>query len=405
MPLRLLCGLALCLLWGCGMRSDIHGFASYPGFATYFAEHPRSAELPTPEEQALLHRYRPELVLPPGHAGPIDFYRDYLPRTRMTDLATDEVLAEPPERAMLVENIADQTVALDLRQPITDPHPTVYGRVTHEAVDFPLARTNGESITRQLTFLSYHVPFAVSGLPARIGWLERTGVWLAEALLGWDRDDWHELDVYTAYTLVLDEQRQPFAVVLAQHNHHRSYLIHKDLNWPANDRLRLDVAERSNELYLASDDLTSVAHRTIPFSSHLDYLLSGEHKPWINGFDITVGLAAGGRLSEYTLQFLPPNDPFYAFEGWLGEYRPLWGYYVGRSGSPGADYYTHPALLPLGNTLKFAYLQDGDQQDIAAVRRYVDGWDIDVEAMLAYGGATLWADWQDWQSSPHPTAP
>jgi len=385
---------------GCGMRSGVEGFSAYPGFDAYFAAHPPAETPPGAADRALLARYRPRLVLPPGHAGTIDFYRDYLPQTRMVDLADGRLLADPPTPAELAARRLERTVALDLVADPPETHPAAYGKVTRERVLFA---TDTGSAALDLTFLTYNVPFAHSGLPAALGRTERLLVGLAHAVLGWDRDDWHELDVYTACTVVLGPDGAPFAVLLAQHNHHRAYLVGRDLAWPVDDRVRLDVAVSSNELYLASDAPGPVRHRTIPFPDDLDYLLSGRHAPLFNGFDVTYGSGAGGTETDYALEFLAPADPFYTFRGRLGEYRPFLGYYVGRSGSPGADYYTLPDLLPLGRTLQFAYLQDGDPDDIAAVRRHVHGRHMDIDALVDHGGRTLWRDWRALQA-PAPGA-
>ncbi len=390
----LLLTVAALALSACGMKSDINGFAAYPGFDAYFAAHPRTDQLPTEAEQALLERYRPILFLPPGHAGPIDFYRDYLTNTRMIDLADGKVLALSPKRDDLLAHNNHYTATVEL---ILDPEstrPTVYGRVSRESVLFPTAEDDPTGIKKALTFLTYSIPFAHSGLPKKLGRGQELIIRLAEAILGWDRDDWHQLDVYVAYTLVLDDRNTPIAVLLAQHNHHRSYLIGKDLEWPEDDRLRLDVAASSNEIYLSSDDNGPVTHRVIPHPGYLDYLLSGEHPPLAHGWDVTHGPNAGGRAVDYALTFLPPSDPFYTFKGRLGAYRPFMGRYVGRSGSPGADYYTMPPLLPLGTTLKFAYLQDGDPDDIAMVRTYIDDdFSRNIDPVVHYGGRTFYADW------------
>ena len=383
-------------LAACGMKSDIHGFAAYPGFDAYFSAHPRTDTLPTEDEQALLHRYRPIVYLPPGHAGPIDFYRDYLPNTRMIDLADGKVLVLSPNRNDLIAHGNSYTATLDLVLNPEITHPTVYGRITRESVLFPTSEDDPTGIKKQLTFLTYSIPFTHSGLPKKLGRGQELVIRLAETLLGWDRNDWHELDVYVAYTLVLDAQQTPIAVLIAQHNHHRSYLIGKDLEWPKDDRVRLDVAVSSTEIYLSSKDAKPVPHRTIPHPGRLDYLLSGENKPLAHGWDITYGPNAGGHAVDYALVFLPPSDPFYTFKGRLGEYRPFMGRYVGRSGSPGADYYTMPPLLPLGTTLKFAYLQDGDPEDIAMVRQYIRGdFSQHLDAMIRYGGRTFYADWMN----------
>ena len=55
----------------------------------------------------------------------------------------------------------------------------------------------------------------------------------------------------------------------------------------------------------------------------------------------------------------------------LGEYRPFFGLEIGRNGPPGADYYTLPELMPLGNLLKASYLHDGSLKDIHLVREAI----------------------------------
>lgn len=382
---------AVLLPVGCGVQGDVRGFSAYPGFDEYFASHPVDEDRPGGPDRDLLIRYRPRLILPPGGAGPIDFYGDYLPATRMLDLEAGTVLADPPSRADLWQYRSAETVGLDLVREIASPHATIYGRIRRERTHFP---TDQGDQVMTLTFLSYNVPFARSGLPAKLDWMERAGLTVMGWLAGWNSRDWHELDIYVAYTLVLDEALRPMAVILAQHNDHRSYLIGKDVSWPQDDRLSLDVAVSSNEIYLSNRERHPVAHRTIPFADRMDYLLSGEDPPFLEGMDVTYGLEAGGHEQDYDLRFLSPADPFYTFKGRLGEYRPFMGFYVGRSGSPGADYYTLPELLPLGNTLKFAYLQDGDAEDIATARRYLRDGPPDMAAVMSYGGRTLWRDWQ-----------
>ncbi|NIO04583.1 MAG: hypothetical protein GTN74_08205 [Proteobacteria bacterium] len=44
-------------------------------------------------------------------------------------------------------------------------------------------------------------------------------------------------------------------MILAQLNHHRTYLIGKDIALPVDGRMVFDIALRSNEAYPASDDL------------------------------------------------------------------------------------------------------------------------------------------------------
>ncbi|MGH9576701.1 MAG: hypothetical protein ACRD3R_04610, partial [Terriglobales bacterium] len=68
-------------------------FSLYPGFAKYFAEHPRRTVAATPEEQTLLERWRPRLWVGPGQEDPISFYQDYIAQGRLYD-AQGKLLSE-----------------------------------------------------------------------------------------------------------------------------------------------------------------------------------------------------------------------------------------------------------------------------------------------------------------------
>ncbi|UCG38966.1 MAG: hypothetical protein JSV00_01665, partial [bacterium] len=128
----------------------------------------------------------------------------------------------------------------------------------------------------------------------------------------------------------------------------------------------------------------------------MDYLLSGENGPLLRAQDVTRGVEAGGEEFDYDLKVLSPCDPLYTSRMLLGEPRPFLGMYLGRDGPPGSDYYTVPRLLPLGNTLKFSYLHDGDREDIAAVREAVDerAGTMDADRLMEHGGRRFLEDWE-----------
>ena len=98
-----------------------------------------------------------------------------------------------------------------------------------------------------------------------------------------------------------------------------------------------------------------------------------------------------------TLKTLSPCDPLYTSEMLLGQPRPFLGIYLGRDGPPGSDYYNMPKLLPMGNMLKFAYLKDGDPQDIALVRKAIDRKieRMNVEMIMEHGGRRFLEDWRE----------
>ena len=65
-------------------------------------------------------------------------------------------------------------------------------------------------------------------------------------------------------------------------------------------------------------------------------------------------------MADYQLGFLPPDDAFYAFAGYLGERRLL----PGRDGPPGADYNTLTALKPLYRQWVAGYWREGNSGDL-----------------------------------------
>lgn len=390
-----------------GCAPAYHTFADRPGFREFYADRCRDTPPAVSDTQRdLLERFRPVIILPPGGTYPIDFYRDYLPYTRLVSFPEGRVLEENVSVETLRRNLTSREAFLDLDRKryvadgldrrlgrespdsLRNRPPVVYGRVYEEDVTFPTA---AGSVSRRLTFLKYNLLFATSGLPWELGGLSRFLTWLSMA----DPEDWHELDNFVAVHVVLDERQAPVAVILAQHNHHRTYLAGRDIFAGIDGRFAFDVARRSNEIYPASGSTGPVRHRVIRWSLYLDYLLSGKNGPRLKAWDVTEGIGAGGRRIDYKLRFLSPCDPLYTSQMLLGETRSPMGIYLGRDGPPGSDYYNIPRLLPLGNLLKFAYLHDGDLKDIEAVRSAVDlpGKKIDVMSLMDHGGRRFYEDW------------
>lgn len=395
------------LLPGCS--GEYRTFADRPGFSEYYRDQCAGARVPVADhDRELLYHYRPRFVLPPGGSYPVDFYRDYIPYTRLKAWPERHVITDKVTRKILLDYRSSRSAYLDFdleryksdgldRRSGTDPSvplktrkPVIYGRVYRETVSFPDGKGGLED--RMLIFLKYNLIFPTSGLPADLSLTSDALVLLS----GLDRMDWHELDNFVAVHVVLDVREEPMAVILAQHNHHRTYLLGRDLPAPGNDRLTFDIALRSNEVYPASSSPVSIRHRVIRWDLYLDYLLSGDNGPILKAYDVTWGEKAGGSPFDYDLKFLSPCDPLYTSGMLLGEPRPFLGMYLGRDGPPGSDYYTTPELLPLGNLLKFSYLHEGEPSDIQAVRRAVDRGKktIDIELLVEYGGRRFLEDWK-----------
>ena len=392
-------------------KTSYHSFVDYPGFKEYYEKScgkGEPASIVSETEKKLLSKYRPRLILPPGGRYPIDFYEEYIPYTVMRRFPETTIVVDKVTPEILAAFQEDKKVYLDFqfdryRKAGLDRRvgnsnqlnskkrklPVVYGRFYQERVDFPDEK--GKFHSRDFTFLKYNVVFAFSGLPAIIF---PEGFETLLIIIGLGPDNWHELDNFVAIHVVLDEREKPVAVILAQHNHHRTFLIGKEIFFPSNGRMIFDIALRSNEIYPASDNEDPVKHRVIQWSLYFKYLLSGEDPPFFKGFDVTYGIKAGGVEMPYKLAFLSPCDPLYTAKIMLGEPRPFMGRYIGRDGPPGSDYYTIPSLLPLGNLLKFSYLHDYDPDDIRMVEKSIDlnKKEINVKRLMEYGGRSFYKD-------------
>jgi hypothetical protein len=391
--------LAIVTLASTSCARNYHTFADYPGMTEYYRDWCKVSPPPLSKEGLeLLEKHRPRFLLPPGGSYPIDFYRDYIPHTVLRTWPDKKLAGAPVTRGLLQKHRTSRDKYLDLdREQFLKawdeqhPEPVVYGRVYRESVAFPAE--DGSTETHDLTFLKYNLLFPTSGLPAEISFWSSILVGIG----GFDPADWHEMDNFVAAHIVLDEEGDPIAVILAQHNHHRTFVVGKDILPDPDGRFTFDIALRSNEIYPASESSQPAHHRVIRWSLYLDYLLSGENPPSLKGLDVTYGKGAGGQVIEPELVTLSPCDPLYTSEMLLGEPRPFFGMYLGRDGPPGSDYYNIPELLPMGNLLKFGHLHDDDEADIALVREAVDrrAESIDFKAVMEHGGERLLREWKE----------
>ena len=409
-PTLLLLLLFFVILSSSNCAKKYHTFADYPGMQEYYKDRCETPASPISERDLeLLEKHLPRFVLPPGGTYPIDFYRDYIPHTVLRSWPDKKKAGAPVTRGLLLKHRTSRDRYLDFNReefikvgveqrsspgsaaPTQSAGPVIYGRVFRESV--PFSAGNGRIESHYLTFLKYNLLFATSGLPAELSFWSGILVGLG----GLDTTDWHELDNFVAAHIVLGKEDDPIAVILAQHNHHRTFVAGRDITPDDDGRFTFDVALRSNEIYPASDSPEPIRHRVIRWNLYLDYLLSGENPPSLKGFDLTFGKSAGGQVIEPELVTLSSCDPLYTSEMLLGEPRPFFGMYLGRDGPPGSDYYNIPELLPTGNLLKFGHLHDEDPEDIAMVRDAVDrnSETMDLEAVMEHGGRRFLEEWKE----------
>lgn len=322
------------VLTGCAGGGN---FSEREGFSQWFERNPPSTSPASEQDVALLERYRPRLWVGPRSEGPISFYKDYISAGTLVDGAGKAISSAVTSDLLNRYREDSRAVFTHKKNSNAKIHPEALGRIQTAQVE-----TLGE-----LKFLSWHFVFRTSGLPHGLGGMKK----FAMGLVG-DLDDWHQLDHYTAVVLVLDNEEKPIAMLLQQHNYRRSFIFGCDVAWPKDDRVRVVAARGSNELYPYAPETTT--WRSVPFMDEagLSWLFEGKEQPTMSGDDV----ADPAREIEYEVNYVAGNDAFYSFQGFLGKKRLL----PGRSGPPGADYDTLPAMKDLGVKLTAFNWIEGD---------------------------------------------
>ena len=377
-PMMLLCCASVALVGCSTFEPDDQRFAKSVAAAS-------SSMLEWPQGEArtrlLLERYRPRLFVAPGSYRPLDFYRDYLPDTELVTIAGD-VVAAPPSREQLVEFERSAEHYLDYLVPPDEAlarkfemRPPIYGRVYTDTL----------KPDRELIFLKYSVVFPYSGLAADTGGLKGG----AARLLGQPKA-WHELDIHGAIHVILDgENQRPLGILLAQHNHHRVFLVGRDFEWPSDDRVPIVFAYLSNEPYLLRpDDPAQRSERSIGDPRSLAYLFGRENKaPLSAGYDRVITPKGGAEEIETKLELLPLDDPLYTSWMPLGARRKALGVVelFFFSGPPGIDFYAPGALKNLADLSAYSDIDPGDDEFFELKdEHFKDFGDADFEPILEH---------------------
>ena len=238
-----------------------------------------------------MKRFRPILFVADGAEGPINFYEDYIAQGVLYggdgSIVSDQVTSE-----ILNTHKQDPGARFIHRDLGLGPTPLAYGRVDREPF-------NGLG---QVTFLTYHFVFRLSGLPEAVSGAARFSL----AVLG-DLEDWHQLDHYTAVTLVLDPSARPIALVLQQHNYLRSYILGLDLEFPEEGAIQIDAAIGSNELYPHVPGRTT--RRAVSFFSPegAHYLVTGRDPPFLAADDMSPIHSAGSTTGSNSCRRATPS--------------------------------------------------------------------------------------------------
>lgn len=339
--------------------SNGQNFSQLPGFRQHFSAYPPSDVTPSAPEVALLKKYKPRIFSTDKQLQPIDFYQDYIAHGT---LYVDGKKVNQKPTATLLNEYRDTPGALfkyegNYKQPGTS---VVYARVDYE-------QTSHQGQKYDFTFLTYNLVFPVSGILQGLGKLQSIGL----AIVG-NLNDWHQLDHYVNVSVALLDSK-PVAMTLQQHNYQTTYLLNPD-----SPDISVDIALRSNELYVHNQN--KKAHPAVSFIStdNLEFLISGNNKPLTAGHDITHGQ----KEVTYQLSYLAQTDAFYQFKGSLGKNRLL----PGRSGPPGADYATLPGLMPRHIRMVTGYRTNSVETEIELFEKLFDRKNFSVRqpAIKAY---------------------
>jgi hypothetical protein len=338
--------------WFLPVDRQAANFSQYPGHPDYAAAHPPNDALPSEEERQLLKRRMPRFFKPEGSEGPIDFYADYIASGTLRK-ADGALISGQVTQVVLNANKEDPLTVFEHKPgPRVSQKAAVFARIDRIGAD-------EAPLKMPLTVLTYHAVFRHSGLPAGTSWWQELG-----AQLVGDVEDWHQLDHYTAVSVLLDASEKPIGLMMMQHNYQRTYLFGEGMPLPADGRPLIDIAKRSNELYPHKDEMTYRPAVSFLEPASFAYMIGAASKPMMAGEDVT----SPDVVVEYELAFLPPSDAFYTFKGYLGARRAL----PGRDGPPGADYNTLPEFKPLGYQIALAYWREGNAGDISAMPKTMD---------------------------------
>ncbi|MFK7964868.1 MAG: hypothetical protein AB8C46_12975 [Burkholderiaceae bacterium] len=359
MSLTRVCSVGLYLvalvLLASACTSSSGNFSQYPGFDEWYAANPPVTHGPTEAEQTLLARFQPRLFIAKDSGRPISFYEDYIAHGRLFG-SNGQIISDAVDQSTL-NTVADDPGAVFVHHPSesTTNKPSAVARIDRESL--PAIEAFAE---RPLIFLTYHYVFATSGVAAGIRSWQRFFINLFA-----DTSDWHQLDHYTAVSVILDEtSQQPIALMLQQHNYLRTWILTAETGpgrtqLPPDGRVSVVAARDSNELFLRRDD--QPFRRAVPMmtSENVRWLVMGQGRPIVTADDLT---SADTEVAA-SLRFLPPSDAFFTFKGWLGERRIT----PGRDGPPGADFNTWPDMMPRARQLARFWWHENDQDYVDLV--------------------------------------
>lgn len=324
----------------------------------------------------LLEKFKPRIYIAPDSYLPINFYQDYVSNCVVRSLKNRrKIVYDQVDQALLNrikhdwELYLDYAISPDKALAFTTERvsPTLYGRIYSDVLEY-----NGKMIS--LTFLKYSLVFPYSGLVAeRKAWKS-----FGSRIIG-DPKAWHQLDIHGAIHVILaGEDQRPIGVLLAQHNHHRVFLVGRDIAWPEDNRISISVAQYSNEPYLLPKTEKIRLERAVGNPMHIEYLFGlSDRVPLDGGMDKVFSSDAGAREVSLHIELLPTDDALYTAWIPLGDRLKVLGFWETwyMRGPPGIDFYTLAPLKNLGDLMAFWFIDPKDRRFFELAREHIGSID------------------------------
>lgn len=295
--------------------------------------------LATKEERELLADHAPQFWLSKDACAPMDYYQQFVPNLRFVNASKNVQVS----RAVIKATERDFSGAFEFSNPpdcIESMNPPLYSYSWQEN----MLLSNGNNVP--VTILKYAFSFYKSGLPAEQALVQKIGV-----VLG-DQDHWHFLDIHGAAFYLLDEEGKIITVVLAQHNHFRSYIVGGDIDLESAKNICFSI--RSNEPYFCKDEQQVLP--TAPTFSDMRWVITAKDRPLMGAWDV-IPSKKDRRNIDYRLEFLSSRDPLITSWRELGPNIKVWGLFPTffRNSPPGMAVYNVPDLKPIWKTAQYFY--------------------------------------------------
>lgn len=301
---------------------------------------------PSGQDKILLDLHKPNFWIGNNSCGPMDYYQQFVPRLKV--IRPNETIAASRNQLKKIERDFDTHLEMDSPpECIENKKPPLYAYSWDESMVFP----NGN--TQPIKVLKYAFTFYKSGLPLKQHFTQKL-----VGLLG-DSEHWHYLDMHGAVFYLLDSKNKIFSVVLAQHNHFRSYLVDIDIS---RDTIgNICFAIRSNEPYFCKKKQQVLA--TAPTFKNIRWILTGENRPIVGAWDVVPGESQRKNI-PYFLNYLSSRDPLITSWRELGPNIKIWGLFSSfyRNSPPGMAIFNIPYLKPIWKTAMYFYFDPKDDQ-------------------------------------------